>query len=69
MVIGSGGPRNAAAGIYGQAPTLPAIKIGTTIAGISGTTVTLSEPAQASGTSLYCAACDWLSLGGSVANV
>jgi hypothetical protein len=35
----------------------PAITPGTTISAISGTSVTLSQPAAESGTSIYCAAC------------
>ena len=41
-----------------------AITPGTTISGISGTTVTLSQAAAETGSGLYCAACFWSSVQG-----
>ncbi len=58
MVIGAANVNDPTSGT----PT-PAITPGTTISAISGTTVTLSQNAAETGTSLYCAACWWLALG------
>jgi hypothetical protein len=57
MVIGAADVSDPSSGI-----ATPAITPGTTIAGVSGTTITLSQDAAESGTAIACAACFWTSL-------
>lgn len=56
MVIGAADVNDPANGV-----ATPALKPSppTTITGISGTTITLSQPAAETGTGLFCAACNW----------
>lgn len=62
MVIGAANVTDPSSGV--ATPALnPALNPPTSVSAISGSTVTLSQNAQESGTGLYCAACNWVSLG------